>query len=268
MGMAFRTYQVRRGNWGGGGQMTPVIKALLIANGAVFLFQTILALFWPPAYGSFMKEFGLVPTLVVKGLRLWQPFTYLFLHGGLLHILLNMLVLWMFGTDVERSWGRKRFLNYYLLTGAGAGLVNVIVKIAMDLTGPGPVAGGRLQSDTITIGASGAIYGVLVAAAVLFPDRQVWLIPFPISMQMRVYVFIMGLIAFFGTIGSGGDNVSHICHLSGMIIGYLYLRRSSFLYGLRNRFYDWKRARARRKFDVYVRDHKQEPPSRPDKYVN
>ncbi len=131
-----------------------------------------------------------------------------------------------------------------------------------------PIFWGSAPSVTPTIGASGAIFGILIANAILFPDRQIWLIPFPITIAMRPYVAVMGAIEFFSTLGSGGDNVAHICHLGGMLVGYVYLRRGSFLYRARNRYTDWKLKRTRRKFEVYMRDHKNEPPSRPDRWVN
>ena len=263
----FRTYG-QRVRWGS--FLTPAIKWLLIANTAVFLVQTSVSLLaGRTAAFALVTWFGLVPFFVTHGFRIWQPFTYLFLHGGLWHLLINMLVLWMFGGDIERTWGKRRFLNYYFLTGVGAGLVNVVVKTLLDVGPWGAAAGGGLRPSEIpTIGASGAVYGVLMAAAILFPDRQVWLIPFPVTLPMRVYVFVMGLIAFFGALGASGDNVSHVTHLSGMLVGYLYLRRGTFLYRLRNRYLDWKRQRARRKFEVYMRDHKDEPPSLPDHWVN
>ena len=258
MGTSFRSYGPRI-RWGG--LLTPAIKALLIANTAVFLVQTLLQLFNRDAYSLFIEWFGLIPLAATRGLRIWQPFTYLFLHGGLWHILINMLVLWMFGADLERAWGKRRFLNYYFLTGVGAGVINIAVKMSFYPLGSG--------SQLIpTIGASGAIYGVLIAAAMVFPDRQVWLIPFPVMLPMKAYVTVMGAIAFFGTLGVGGDNVSNISHLGGMLVGYLYLRRGSFLYRLRNQVSDWKRKRARRKFEVYQREHEEQPPRHPDDWVN
>jgi membrane associated rhomboid family serine protease len=119
-----------------------------------------------------------------------------------------------------------------------------------------------------TIGASGAIYGILLANAVLLPDRRVWMFPLPVTVSMKIFVIIMGAIEFFGTIGASGDNVSHVCHLGGMLVGYVYLRRGSFLYNFRNYFSDWKRRRLRKKFEVYVRDHREKPPSHPDNWVN
>ena len=254
-----RTYGYRL-NWGG--MFPAAIKTLLIANTAVFLVQELTRLLLGvSAYIWLVGWFGLIPWAVTHGLRIWQPFTYLFLHGGLWHLLLNMLVLWMFGRDLELTWGRRRFYVYYFVCGVGAGLINILVKTIPALVGQPP-------SYIPTIGASGAIYGVLLAAAVVFPDRQVWLFPFPLTLPMRVYVLIIGAIAFFGTIGAAGDSVSHVSHLGGMLVGYVYLRRGSFLYRVRNLFSDWKRRRMRRKFEVYVREHKDEPPSRPDHWVN
>ena len=244
-----------------GGFVTPAIRNIVIACTGVFLVQTLLGLFSPASYIWVNHEFGLEPHKFTHGLRLWQPATYLFLHGGLWHLLFNMLALWMFGCDIERSWGRRRFYNYFFLTGIGAGLINVAVKTVMDPQG--------LRSAAIpTIGASGAIYGVLLAAAILFPDRKIWLIPFPVMIPMRIYVLGMGAIAFFSTLGAGGDNISHVSHLGGMLAGYLYLRRGSWFFRARNSISDWQRHRARRKFEVYMRKNRDEPPSRPDNWVN
>jgi len=252
----FRTYGGGRVQLGG--MMTRGIKWLLIVNIGVFFLQTILALTQKDAAFAFMTWFGLMPFAVTHGLRVWQPVTYLFLHGGLLHILVNMFFLWYFGVELERLWGRQRFLAYYFLTGVGAGFVNIAVKTLIG--GPGV--------EQVTIGASGAVYGVLMAVAVLFPDRQIGLIFPPVVMPMKVFVFIMGAIAFFGTMGAGGDGISHIIHLSGMLIGYLYLRRGSYFFRLRNHYADWQRHRLQRRFEVYKRRHQKEPPSRPDDWVN
>lgn len=254
-----RSYGARM-NWGE--LFTPAIKLLLIANTGIFLLQVLLDVFAGPAAGTrFIGWFGLIPLAVTRGLRVWQPFTYLFLHADFWHLFWNMLALWMFGRDLERVWGQRKFFFYYFLTGVGAGLLNLVVKMAFY-----PLGNPHLEIPTI--GASGAIYGVLMAAALVFPDRQVWWFPFPVVLPMRVYVAIIGAIAFFGTLGRSGDNVSHISHLSGMLVGYIYLRRGSYLYSFRNRYLDWKRGRMRRKFAVYMREHKDEPPSHPDQWVN
>lgn len=244
--------------------VTPAVKLLLIANFGVYIFEALLYHFsGPPAYLALLKWFGLVPAGVLPGLRIWQPFSYLFLHdvSSIWHILTNMFMLWMFGRELELVWGRNRFLRYYFLTGVGAGLLNVIVKTV-------PWLFGRGLSFTPTIGASGAIFGILIACAILFPDRRVYIIPFPVAISMRTVVIIMTVLTFLGTFGLGDDQVSHLCHLGGLAIGYVYLRRGSFLYSLRNSVSDWQSKRNRRRFQVYMNKHRKEPPSRPDNWVN
>jgi membrane associated rhomboid family serine protease len=244
-----------------GGYFPRAIKIICLVCVAVFFLQEIsLLLFHAQGWNFWLLWFGLIPNDVTHGF-VWQLFTYLFLHDGILHILLNLLFLAMFGADLEHTWGTKKFFIYFFLCGVGAGLINVVVKTILDPHGLG-------TSLTPTIGASGAIYGILLANAVLLPHRQVWLFPLPVTVSMRIFVIVMGAIEFFGTIGSTGDGISHVCHLGGMGVGYLYLRRGSFLYNFRNYFSDRKRRRLRKKFEVYVRDHNDKPPSRPDNWVN
>lgn len=242
--------------------ITPAVRNIVLACVGVFLIQTLLQLFSPQAYYQFNRAFGLVPFDFLFKLHVWQPVTYLFLHGGLWHILLNMLFLWMFGVDLERTWGSRRFYTYFFLTGIGAACINVLAEVVVH-------PGGSGASFIPTIGASGAIYGILLANAVMFPDRKIWLIPFPVQIPMKIYVIAAGAIEFFMTLGAGGgDNVSHVTHLGGMLVGYLYLRRGSWFFRARNGISDWQRKRARRKFEVYMRKHREEPPSRPDHWVN
>ncbi len=243
--------------------LTPAVQWLIVANLAVYIFEVLLRTFSEAsAYNWFVGHFGLVPSAVVPGLRIWQPFTYLFLHDGstIWHILMNMLFLYMFGRELELAWGRNRFLQYYFLTGVGAGIINVIVKVSLFW--------GRPSADIATIGASGAIFGVLLACAILFPDRQVVMFPIPVKMRMRTYVIAMTAVEFISTFGFGGDNVSHICHFGGMLVGWVYFRRGSFLYSVRNTVTDWQYRRNRKRFEVYINKHKKEPPSRPDNWVN
>jgi membrane associated rhomboid family serine protease len=260
-------------NYGGGGirlggLLTPAIKMLLIANVAVFIVHHLFVawFFQTPGVIAFVRWFGLVPAEAIGGLRIWQPFTYLFLHGDLWHLLINLFVLWMFGSDLERMWGARRFLKYFLLTGIGAGVLNIVVKYAVALFSTSPAAVLGLQIPTI--GASGAVYGVLLAAAMFFPERQVFLFPFPIMIPMRIYVIIIGAIAFYSSLRAPGDGISHITHLGGMIVGYFYIRRGSFFFGVRNRYHDWRRRRLRRKFEVYLRRKQGASPPRPDDWTN
>ena len=167
----------------------------------------------------------------------------------------------MFGADLEHTWGARKFYTYFLICGVGAGVIEIIVKLILDPSGHG-------TSTVPTIGASGAIYGVLLAVAVIMPHRQVWVFPLPVTVSMRVFVIVMGAIEFFSTIGASGDGVSHVCHLGGMLVGYVYLRRGSYGYSVRNYFSDWKKQRLKKKFEVYVRDHQDKPPSNPDNWVN
>jgi membrane associated rhomboid family serine protease len=247
-----------------GSYFPPAIKAICIACTSVFLLQELSRLLLgAPGWNFWLAWFGLVPSAVTHGF-IWQLFTYLFLHGGIFHILLNLLFLCMFGADIERSWGARRFFTYFTICGVGAALINVVVKSLLVTWGISSAASLQVP----TIGASGAIYGVLLAAAILMPHRQVWVFPLPVTVSMRVFIIVMGAIEFFGTIGESGDNVSHVCHLGGMLVGYIYLRRGSFLYNFRNYFSDLKRKRLKRKFEVYVRDHQEKPPSNPDNWVN
>lgn len=258
MGTSFGAPKVRF-DWRG--FITPAVKLLVLTCAGVFVLQTLVDQMFP-AYASWLNHwFGLVPLGVIPGLRIWQPFTYIFLHGGLWHLLINMLMLWMFGRELELVWGKKRFLNYFFLCGAGAGLITVVVKLVPMLWGPPP-------EDIPTIGASGAIFGILIANAILFPDRQIWLFPLPIMIPMRPFVAVMGAVEFFSTLQSSRDNVAHFCHLGGMLIGWLYLRRGSFLFRVRNEVADWKYKQNRKRFEVYMKKTKNEPPSRPDHWVN
>jgi membrane associated rhomboid family serine protease len=246
------------------GFITPAVKILVLTCSGVFLFQTLFAIFFGKVaeYQQIIVRFGLVPLGPIPALRIWQPVTYLFLHGGLFHLLINMLMLWMFGRELELVWGKKKFLNYFFLCGVGAGLITILVKVL-------PMLWGRPPGDVPTIGASGAIFGILIANAILFPDRQIWLFPLPVMIPMRPFVAVMAAIEFFSTLGSSGDNVSHLCHLGGMLIGWIYLRRGSFLYRVRNEMADWKYQRNRKKFEVFMKKQKDDqPPSRPNSWIN
>ena len=243
------------------GYFPRAIKTLcLICVGVFFLQELSQLLFHQQGWNFWLDWFGLVPNAVTHGF-IWQPFTYLFLHAGILHILLNLLYLAMFGADLEHTWGARRFYTYFFLCGVGAGVINVIVKTILD---PRASAVPWCRRSALLARSTAFCW----PNAVVMPHRQVWVFPLPVTVSMRVFVIVMGAIEFFGTIGSSGDNVSHICHLGGMVVGYLYLRRGSFLYNFRNYFSDWKRRRLRKKFEVYVRDHSDKPPSRPDNWVN
>src|SRR5580700_11029758 len=162
-----------------------------------------------------IARFGLTPAAVVAHGAIWQLVTYLFLHSpaSVWHILFNMFALWMFGVELERRWGTRAFVTYYFVTGIGAGLCTVLVSLL-------PFAGARLAYTIPTIGASGAIYGVLLAWALAFPHRQV-LVMMLFPMAARPYVVLMGAIAFITALSATGDGVANVAHLGGLVVGWI-----------------------------------------------
>ncbi|HUJ39940.1 MAG TPA: rhomboid family intramembrane serine protease [Candidatus Acidoferrales bacterium] len=246
-------------------EFTPAIRWLIVANCVVFV-MTVIAGKWGglPAAIWINYRLGLVPALVVLRLQIWMLATYLFLHANFWHLLFNMFTLWMFGRDLEPVWGARRFLSYYFLTGIGAGVCVVLVNLAPALWG-GSVGA---SANRPTVGASGAIFGILMACGLLFPDRQVWLIPLPVMISMRMFVLIWGAIAFFEMLGGPNSGISDVAHLGGLLVGYLYIRRGSFFYTARNRLTDWRQRRLRRKFEVYMKEKRNEPPSGPGRWTN
>lgn len=180
--------------------MTPGVKNLLIANFAVFFLQILAPGLMNPYF------WGLVPAFVFKKLFLWQLVTYMFLHGGFGHIFFNMFALWMFGLELERTWGTREFYKFYFLTGIAAGLSTALFNWG---------------SVIPTIGASGAIYGILGAYALFFPDRYVYLY-FLFPIKMKYLAVILGLLEFFSAYSQ--DGIAHVAHLGGLVVGYFYLR--------------------------------------------
>ncbi len=214
-----------------GGPLTPVVKKIIIACVGVFVVQLI-------AGRPILEFFALAPVQVVEKYYVWQLFSYMFLHGGITHLLFNMLSLFMFGCEMERHWGSRRFFRYYLITGIGAGFCVFLTPSNYYIP---------------TLGASGAIYGVLLAYGLTFPDRIIYLyMLFPIP--AKYFVMIMGGIVFLSTLSSANTGISNIAHLGGMVIGLLYLkgRSGNLLYQFKDALFQWKLRRARRKFMVYL----------------
>jgi membrane associated rhomboid family serine protease len=196
-----------------GGPITPVLKVMMITCGSIFLIQQIMEIVYP---GFLEVYFGLSYLGFFNELRIWQIATYMFLHGGWFHILFNLIGLWMFAGELESLWGSRRFLFYYLLTGIGAGVFILLMNYYVY---------AQYRMSPITIGASGAIYGILLAYGVTWPNRKV-LLYFVIPVKIKYLVMVFGLIEFFGTLSSVSDNpgnISHIGHLGGLITGAIYL---------------------------------------------
>jgi membrane associated rhomboid family serine protease len=241
--MAYRI-GVRRSGFPSSRFFSNGVKLLLIINITLF----VLYYFSVPGYAWIFRPFQLIPPYVLHHFAIWQFVTYLFLHDptGFGHILFNMLALWMFGSDLEQLWGTRRFLNFYFLCGIGAGVCVVLANLLFNSD----------HLDTPTIGASGAIYGLLLAFGMLFPDRIV-LMSFFFPIKAKYFVMIMGAIAFMSSFGASGSGVSNVAHLGGMLFGYVYLKtykpRHGFLSSLGSWYQDYKLQRAKKKFQVYLK---------------
>lgn len=227
----------------------PGVKWLIFANIAVYILQL---LFVDSTLGGqpLLLSFNLMPFDVLRRGELWQLLTYMFLHASIGHILFNMLTLWMFGSAVEQTWGTRRFVRFYFICGVGAGVCVVIANLLF---------GDVYQR---TIGASGAIYGVLLAFGMLFPDQEI-LIMFLFPVKAKIAVLIFGAIAFFSSL-QGGGTVSNVAHLGGMLVGYVYLRTqftrrrtrpAGPALNLSGWWREYKMQRAKKKFQVYMKKH-------------
>jgi len=224
----------------GPGPLSPAVKILIIANAAMFVATALVP--------SLSLLFGLRPEAVVSTGFVWQPVTYMFLHAGVFHLLFNMLALWMFGVELERMWGTPFFVRYYAVTGVGAGLVTLAVALL-------PFDFAAHTYYAVTVGASGAIYGLLLAYGLYFPHRPIYLY-FLFQIPARVFVMIIGAVAFLSSISAQGNGLAHAAHLGGLVIGYLYLKgkrvgRINPMAELKYRYLKWKIGRMRKRFDVY-----------------
>jgi membrane associated rhomboid family serine protease len=215
-----------------GGPVTYTVKLLIIVNVAMFVLQMIGQM----AGTHFLVSwFGLVPSYVTRNLMVWQFVTYMFLHGGIFHLFFNMLTLFMFGNDLERYWGTPRFLKYYFVTGIGAGICSWIVAP---------------DSRAVIIGASGAIYGLLLAYGLLYPNRIIYL-NFLLPVKVKWLVIFMGAMAFFSSLTGGSPGVAHVAHLGGMVVGLFFLKSRDWL--ARYQVYSERRKREqlKKQFEVY-----------------
>lgn len=223
------------------------VKWLIISNVGIYLIYF---------FGSYLRGrpifsgLELVPALVVRG-ALWQLVTYLFLHSlaSIWHIVFNMLTLWMFGAPIEETWGTRRFVQYYFICGIGAGICVVLANLAF---------GDPYQR---VIGASGAIYGLLLAYGMMFPNQTV-LFSFLFPIKAKYMVMIFGVIAFLGSFQTGSP-ISNLAHLGGMIFGFAYMKMQfgsrvagrRFELNLQQRWKEYRLERARRKFKIYMKKH-------------
>lgn len=231
----------------------PVIKWLVGINVAIYLLSLVGQLSIDNFMGTRDVWFGLIPVLVAHG-RVWQLVTYSFLHTGLWHVVFNMLMLWMFGSEFEVGWGGRRFLEFYFFCVIGAALVTVAFAYI----------GFLLSPRTITVGASGGIFGILLAFGMVYGDREVFMFPLPFRIKAK---YMVGILIFIevALVLQGPSGIANIAHLGGALFGFLYVKfmprygvvdgASERYFGLRNAYYRWKRRRAARKFEVYMRKH-------------
>ncbi len=207
---------------------TPVVRVLIWINVLVYLFLNLSAS--KPFTDSMtmgqaiLSLLGLVPSMIQSQWALWQPLTYMFVHQSFFHLLFNMLALWMFGSELEARWSSRSFLKYYLFTGVGAGLVSFLLNIP-------------------TIGASGGVFGLLLAYGLMFPNRVLY-IYFVIPLKAKYCVLLFGLLEVIALIHSGKTTgINHLAHLSGLFFGALW-----FLYHMpKNTWIDWLRQYQRKK---------------------
>src|SRR4029077_19523859 len=219
----------------GPGPMSTALKALIGANVLMFVAQLL--------FPIVTDLLGLHPAWVLRYLWVWQLATYMFLHGGIFHILFNMLSLWMFGTELERIWGTRYFLKFYFVTGIGAGALTVIFSLL-------PFAFAQQVQHSVIIGASGAIYGLLLAYAMYFPDRPILMIVFWVP--AKLCVAILAGIALLTSLSEAGGT-ANATHVGGLVVGYLLLKGARIhpISELKYRYLKWKINRVRKKFDVY-----------------
>jgi membrane associated rhomboid family serine protease len=234
---------------------TRAVLWLIGINTAVFLLMGLFSVFRIPL-GLYIEEYcALVPYDVVRHGFIWQLVTYSFIHEGIAHWFWNMFGLWMFGSAVESAWGMRRFFELYFIGVVGAAITTIALAF-------GHVLGDPTRA---TVGASGGIFAVLIAFGILFSESEIMMIPFPFTIKAKYLVGIL-IVVTLALAMSGGGNVAYVAHLGGLLFGWLYVRRgpkpamvnvglSERFYGLRNSYYRWKRRRAARKFEVYMREH-------------
>ena len=249
---------------------TRAIKILIALNaGIFFLLMLVGALGFGTQAERCTRTFLLVSSDVVHG-HIYQLVTYGFFHAGLMHLLFNMLSLWMFGSMLESAWGSRKFWEFYLFGVAGAGITTVAIAYTF-----GSVV--HLSPDTPTLGASGGIYAIFMACAMLFGDREV-LVLLLFSIKLKYLVAAMAFIALVSALGDA-SGTANVAHLGGLLFGYIFVRFvprrgltlsiSESYFAIRNSYHRWKRKRAASKFQVYMRKHEEDPkrffPEDPDK---
>lgn len=202
-----------------------VVKNLIIINAIVFVITMFAQNFM---YGTFSLFYFTSPFF-----KPFQLITYMFMHGGFWHIFFNMFSLYMFGSVIESYWGGKKFFLYYMICGIGAGLINELVMYLQIAFAETPGLVEAAINRVPTVGASGAIYGLLLAYGMMFPNNVLQFVFPPIAMKAKWMVIIFGAIELLSGLSGRGGNVAHFAHLGGMIFGVimiLYWKKKNRLY--------------------------------------
>ena len=210
--------------------MPPVTKNLIIINLLFFL-----AKFVAMRNGMDLDNLLGLHFFLAPDFRFYQFITYMFMHGGWEHIFFNMFAVWMFGRVMESVWGGRRFLMFYLICGAGAGLVQEGVQYVSYLaqglnqyeavnTGLGVISMADYLNRWTTVGASGAVYAILLAFGMTFPDERMFIFPLPVPIKAKFFVIGYAVIELLSAFRGSGDGVAHFAHLGGMIFGFLLIR--------------------------------------------
>ena len=231
------------------------VKRIIIACTAIYLFQAVMKVFAPYVFLFVQEELGLIPSAVMHG-RVWQVVTYSLLHQTFGHLFFNMLTLWFIGAYLEGDWGHRRFIECYIFCVAGAALVTIAVAYTHFL-GANP--------RTLTMGASGGIFGLLMAFGILYADQEMYLFPLPFRIKAKYLVGIWVIVAIIAVFEPAQGGVAVFAHLGGLLFGFLWVKlmprrgvgyaATERYFSLRNSYYRWKRRRAGRKFEVYMKDH-------------
>jgi membrane associated rhomboid family serine protease len=246
--------------------LTRTITYLLAINTAVFLFLEFGEISSPGLTHYVFEGFGLRPEAVMHG-YLWQLVTYSVLHAGFAHFFFNMFALWMFGAQIESMRGPRYFLELYVAGLLGAAVFNIALSYSRVLGDPA----------IPTVGASGAIYAVLMAFGVFFGDSEIIMIPLPIAMKAKYFVMILIVMTLALSLRKS-NGVSEISHLGGLVTGYFFVKYTSGrglsfsfserYFRLRNSYHKWQRKKAAKKFEVYMRQQQKDSKDYFDEYGN
>ncbi len=231
------------------------VKRIILTCTGIYLFQVVVPWFSGNAVGLMREWLALIPVDVMHG-EVWQVVTYSLLHANFSHVFFNMLTLWFIGAYLERDWGPRRFIECYTFCVVGAALVTVAVSYTHFL---------GMNPGTETMGASGGIFGLLMAFGILYADQEMFLFPLPFRIKAKYLVGIWVVVAIIAVFEPSQGGVAVFAHLGGLFFGFLWVKfmpsrgvsyaASESYFGVRKSYYRWMRRRGAKKFEVFMRDH-------------